>query len=425
MYVDIYPRGTEFCNDSSGNPSLNDVNNPVTDNPSGVPAKNFSASSAGCTPTGPVAPVLPLRTIVQQQQSRTPVISFWNGVDVNGNVLGDGDYVFVIYAALPSQDGQAYNHSATDLRIWTSLGKNGFVSILRGLVGITQVTPQSTVIGSSPAIAGLSPFTFGYQLSRDAIVSLKILNSAGTQVVKTIVNHEVRPGLFNNSEIWSDGNDDNGLAVASGTYLVQLTAIDAAFPANISTTTALFPVDNFRITDVSITPLLSGASDQVVLSYQLSQPMFIAWNVYPAGSVISNGVTSWPPCANLTPPGACTSSSITSPPPASVPVAPIVTFHGMRAGRLKISEFWDGTRHQRPVRPGRQLCLHADGPVDGHAGGPARHRAVLRDGPRRGQHHRGARLDLLQQLQRDPRRAGLVQLQQHDHARSRSRSTTC
>ena len=33
-----------------------------------------------------------------------------------------------------------------------------------------------------------------------------------------------------------------------------------------------------------MTSLLSGASDQVVLNYQLSQPMFVAWNIYPAGS---------------------------------------------------------------------------------------------------------------------------------------------
>jgi flagellar hook assembly protein FlgD len=350
VYVDIYPAGTAFCNDSSGNPALSDVNNPLQD--SFIPAKYFEATSGGCAAPSGIGPaagagVTPIREIVQQQNGRQSVLTFWDGRDLNGNYVGDGDYVFVIYASLPSQEGQPYNpahpgSASTDKRIWTSLGKNGFISVLRGLVGITQITPTSTIIGSSPAIAGLSPFTFRYQLSRDAIVSMKVFDATGSKVIKTIVNQETRPGLFNNSETWSDGNDDFGLAVASGTYLIQLTATDASFPANISTTTALFPVDNFRVTDVSITPLLSGASDQVTLSYQLSQPMFIAWNIYPAGSVISGSTTTWPPCGNVTPPGACTSSSITSPPPGSVQVSPIVTFHGMRAGRLKISEFWDG-----------------------------------------------------------------------------------
>jgi flagellar hook assembly protein FlgD len=337
VYVDVYPPGTEFCFDSGGIPALSDVNSTATDNPALVPAKNFSASSDGCATTA----VAPLRSIVQQQNGRAAVLSFWDGRDKNGNLLGDGDYVFVIYASLPSQAGTAYNGGGK--RVWTSLAKSGFISVLRGLVGITQITPSSSIIGSSPAVSGLSPFTFRYQLSRDAIVSLKIFDSSGSKLVKTIVNQETRPGLFNNSETWSDGNDDNGLAVASGTYLVQLTATDGSFPSSVSTTTALFPLDNFRITDVSLTPLLAGASDQVTLTYQLSQPMFMAWNIYPAGSVIVDSTGSWPPCAATNnPPGACTSASVVSPPPSSTPVSPIVTFKGMRAGRLKISEFWDG-----------------------------------------------------------------------------------
>ena len=341
VYVDVYPPGTQFCNDSNGVPALSDVNSPATDTGAGsVPPKNFSASSGGCNSVGAASPVLPVRSIQQSQPSRQSVISFWDGRDANGNLLSDGDYVFVIYAWLPSQDGNSYRGNAVDNRVWTSLGKNGFISIVRGLVGITQVTPTSTIIGSSPAIAGLNPFTFRYQLSRDAVVSMKIFDSSGANVIKTLVNGETRPGLFNNVETWSDGNDDNGLAVSSGTYLVQLTATDASFPASVSTTTALFPVDLFRVTDIAVTPLLSGASDNVTLSYQLSQPMNIAWNIYPPGSIITGSTVSWPPCAGQNPPGACTSASVVS--PARAPVPPIVTFQGMRAGRLKITESWDG-----------------------------------------------------------------------------------
>lgn len=344
VYLDIYPPGTTFCNDTSGKPALNDTYSPLLDpvNNAGYPAaKNFMASSAGCTLAGgPVTPVTPLRTIVQQQNFRTPVISFWDGRDVNGTLMGDGDYVFVLYAALPSQAGTVYNNVSADTRLWTSQAKIGFIPVVRGLVGITQVTPTSTVIGSSPAVAGLNQFTFRYQLSRDAVVSLKVYDPAGTRVVKTLVNSETRPGLFNNVETWVDGAGDNGMIVSSGTYLVQLTAWDPVFPAKISTTTALFPIDLFRITDVSVTPLLSGASDQVVLNYQLSQPMFVAWNIYAPGSVVVNSTGTWPPCSIQSPPAACTSASVVS--PSGVPVSPVVTFRGMRPGRLRISEFWDG-----------------------------------------------------------------------------------
>jgi flagellar hook assembly protein FlgD len=346
VYLDIYPPGTQFCNDPNGIPALSDVNSPFTDGTVPfIPEKNFAASSAGCLAvkvagTYAAAPVAPLRTIVQQQVSRTPVISFWNGADLNGNLVGDGNYVFVLYASLPSQAGVAFAGNPADERIWTSLGKSGFLPVLRGLVGITQITPTSTIIGSSPAVAGLDPFTFGYQLSRPAVVSLKIYD-VNNNLIKTIVNQETRPGLFNNIETWTDTNGDNGLAVASGTYLAVLTAADPSFLSNVSTTSALFPIDNFRITDVTLTPLLSGASDQVTLSYQLSQPMFIAWNIYPAGSVVVNNVNAWPPCAATNnPPGPCTSASVTT--PLGVAVAPIVTFQGARAGRLKITESWDG-----------------------------------------------------------------------------------
>lgn len=338
VYMDVYPPGTQFCNEPGGVPALSDVNNPNLDGPvGGLSTGKFFYAAAGACNGGTIAP---LRTVVQQQAARASVISFWDGRDSSGNLMGDGDYVFVIYAALPSQDGQNYNGNAADKRVWTSVAKSGFISVLRGLVGVTQVTPTSSVIGSSPAVAGLNPFSFRYQLARDAVVSLKVFNSSGTQVVKTLVNQETRPGLFNNVETWSDGTDDNGLVVASGTYLVQLTAYDPAFPAKVSTTTALFPVDLFRITDVGVTPLLSGASDQVTLTYQLSQSMFVAWNIYPAGSVVANSTAAWPPCAAQSPPNACTSASVLT--PQGQPANPVVTFHGLRPGRLKISEFWDG-----------------------------------------------------------------------------------
>jgi flagellar hook assembly protein FlgD len=343
VYMDVYPPGTTFCNDSNNLPALSDVNSTVTDGVS--PAKNFQASSNGCNvgyPYGATTPVAPLFSVAQAQTFRTPVFSFWNGQNSNGNLVGDGDYVFVLYASLPSQaqGTKPYNGHGTDTRVWTSVAKIGFLSVLRGLVGVTQIVPSSTVIGSSPAIAGLSPFTFRYQLSRDAIVSVKIFDATGTRLIKTLVNQEVRPGLFNNAETWTDGNGDNGLAVASGTYIVQLTAADETFLANITTTTAIFPLDNFRITDVSVTPLLSSASGFMTLSYQLSQPMLIAWNIYPPGSVIVNNLGLWPPCPNNNPPTSCTSSSVVS--PGGTPVAPIITFQGMRAGRLLSTEFWDG-----------------------------------------------------------------------------------
>ncbi len=338
VYIDVYPPGTQFC-PAGGNTTLNDVSNSAGD-PAGAeslfPAKQFGATIGSCG--GPN--VEPIKTIMEPKTLRSQVISFWDGRDTNGNFVEDGDYVFLIYASLPSQRGFPYRGSAFDRRVWTSIAKIGFVPVLRGLVGITQVSPTSTVVGSSPAVAGVNPFTFRYTLTRDAIVSMRIFNATGNTLVKTLVNQETRPGSFTNQETWFDGTDDAGNVVSSGTYLVQLTAIDPAIPSKISTTTALFPVNMFRITDVAVTPLLAGASDNVVLNYQLSQSMFVAWNIYPAGSVIVQSTATWPPCPGQSPPAACTSSSILTPSGGQAP--PVVTFRGLRPGRLRISEFWDG-----------------------------------------------------------------------------------
>lgn len=327
-YVDIYPPGTQFCL------GLNDVTS-SPDNTAGA-VKNFGASLDGCATQA----VQPLRSISEQKTARSSVINFWDGRDAGGALLGDGDYVFVLYASAISQRGRPFGGNPSDKRIWTRAAKTGWLPILRGMVGLTQISPTSSVIGSSPAIAGLNPFSFRYQLSRDAIVSVKIFDASGATLVKTLVDRQTRPGLFSLSESWTDGTDDAGQMVSSGVYLAQLTAADPSFPAKISTTTAQFPVDLVRITDISVTPLLSGASDQVVLSYQLSQPMFVAWNIYPAGSYVANSASSWPPCPSQSPPGACTSASVLG--PGGAPAEPVITFRGLRPARLRISEFWDG-----------------------------------------------------------------------------------
>jgi flagellar hook assembly protein FlgD len=336
VYVDIYAPGTQFCPVAGVDP-LNHVNDTALDQAPPLPPKNFNPTLGTCA-GGTASPVL--RRITEQKQLRTSVITFWDGRDQTGNFVSDGDYVFVIYAALPSQRGYPLNANANDKRVWTSQARVGFISVLRGLVGITQVSPTSSVIGSSPAVAGLNPFTFRYQLSRDAVVNMKVFDETGTVLIKTLVLNETRPGAFTNSETWVDGTDDSGRVVSSGTYLIQLTASDPMFPAKVSTVTASFPVNMFRITDVAVSPLLSGATENVILNYQLSQPMFVAWNIYPPGSVVQNSTGSWPPCANQTPPSACTSNSVVS--PGGAAVAPVVHFRGLRPGRLKISEFWDG-----------------------------------------------------------------------------------
>lgn len=328
VYLDIYPPGTDFGNGLNNVNSLPDASGAAL--AMGV-RKDFGARLNG-------VPVLPIRHIEEQKDFRKSVINFWDGRDTNGQVSPDGDYVFVVYAALPSANGFQYTPSnpQVDKRIWSSNARSGFLTVARGMVTISQVGPSSTVIGSSPPVAGLDPFSFTYSLSREAKVSLKIFDNTGTRLIKTLIDNQVRPGNFLNRESWTNPTDDDGLFVSSGNYIIQLTAADPFFPSKISTTSALFPVNLFRITDVNTSSLLTGATDVVTVTYQLSQPMNMAWSIYPPGTTISGSTETWPPCGSINP-GNC--SQITN---NGSPVSPLITIRGLRPGRLRITEFWDG-----------------------------------------------------------------------------------
>ncbi len=327
VYVDIYPPNTQFQN-------LNSVNDPALDwvDVSTMPVKNFGPNIGGQA-------VTPIRHLQEIKAARTTVTTFWDGRDNNGNaVCTDGNYVYVIYAALPSSNGKPYNGSSSDTRIWTQQAKNGTIGVLRGMVGISQISPVTTAIGANPPLAALNPYSFRYTLSRDAITNMSIYDNTGATLVKTLVSNVERTGLFANQETWQEPVSDSGNWVSSGTYIVQLTAADPLCPMKVSTVSASFPVDPYRITDLATTPLLSGTTGAATatISYQLSQPMNVALNIYPPGTTILNSSTTWPPCGLNT--GSC-SNVVNS---QGSPVLPIRSITGMRPSRLKITEFWDG-----------------------------------------------------------------------------------
>ena len=342
VYVDVYPPGTTFCS------TLNDVNSVSLDSQPAVGGigtpKDFEPSSDGCNGGNAVNLVAPIKHFVTQQISRTPVVTFWDGLNNSEQVMPDGDYVFVMYADLPSQEGFPFCQSGActsgnpgDDRIWTSVAKTGFIPISRGYVGVSQITPITTVVGSSPPVAGIDPFTFDYSLSREANVNFEILNSSG-QVVKTLVNNEVRPGNTGISETWSDGVGDNGQVVSSGVYVAQLAVSDPFVPAQVTTTTVMFPVDLFRITDVQVQPLLVGTTGDVAsIGYQLSNNMNVAWNIYPPGTIFKNQSTDWPPCGQLVG-GSC--ADVVG--PGGAEISPIISIYGFRAGRFHVTENWNG-----------------------------------------------------------------------------------
>ncbi|PIU18725.1 MAG: hypothetical protein COT18_09925, partial [Elusimicrobia bacterium CG08_land_8_20_14_0_20_59_10] len=274
VYVDIYPPGTTFA----------------TTNVSGAPT------------TSPSVPFL--RRFKEQKESRKTSYTYWDGRDSAGYPVCDGDYVFVIYAELPSSGNFNYT-GCTGTHAWSKVQtrsvKVGVVPVARGPV-LAFMRPSSTVIGSSPSAAGLDPFYFRYTPSRDAWVRLNIKRMTGGagDLVRTVVGTamdpqcsdklcgEVRFANVVNREMW-DGKDDSGNYVSSGAYLAELITVDPFQCSELktSTMTAIMPVSMFRTVDVRTTPLLSSSSATATIRFQLSQPMYSELKVYPRDTVIS------------------------------------------------------------------------------------------------------------------------------------------
>ena len=251
-----------------------------------------------------------LRLMTEQKDRRTTVSTFWDGRDSAGRPVCDGDYVYAIWAELPS-GGWTVRTSKTMV---------GVVPVARGLP-LNLLTPSSTVIGSSPTAAGLDPFYFRYTPQRDALVNLTIKAMDGVTVVRRLVQNEVRFANFSNRDLW-DGKDNAGNYVSSGTYLAELATTDPLLcaSAKISTVTAIIPVNMFRIVDVRSGSLLGGTTALASVSFEMSQTLWVDLKVYPAGTTIAANNWPWE---------------------SGVP-DPVYRVSGVRPGRFRITEYWDG-----------------------------------------------------------------------------------
>lgn len=272
---------------------------------------------------GTTVPTLPaeglIRSMQEEKIARSVVTTTWDGRDANGVPVCDGNYVYAMYALMPSQ-GSVGTHSWD--KVVTKKLYVGTLPVIRGDV-ISTFSPSSTVIGSSPTAAGLEPFYFSYTPVRDTIVTLAIKKMDGTTVVRTIVDNEVRAARFTNRDVW-DGMDQNGNFVSSGTYIAELTTNDPyTCPKNQTyTRSAVIPVDLFRTVDVKTSPLLSSASSQASVSYQLSETMNIDLKIYELGTALN-------PSAGL-------DNIVAS--DASI----VYSLTGVRPKRMNITEYWDG-----------------------------------------------------------------------------------
>ena len=229
-----------------------------------------------------------------------------------GAPMPDGNYVYVLWAEVP-YNGCYKNAAATvsgnyygapsftpnGTCEYTAANNNkqftgvktlkytvGTLELERGLVGITMQPTTYATLGSSPTAYGLDPFIFKYALDRDAQVIATVENTAGV-VVKHLTLEAGEPGVAQqlNTISW-DGRDDQGRMVYPGTYMFRVKALDAMFPAQSNEAITIFPVDMYRIVDVSTTDVYGDSNAKATISYHLSKTMNAQINIYNKDIVI-------------------------------------------------------------------------------------------------------------------------------------------
>ena len=225
-----------------------------------------------------------------------------------GAPMPDGNYVYVLWAEVP-YNGKYLNAagsngkpgftaggvcSGTGLEIngqcYTGVKTQNYtvgqVAIERGLVDITIQPVSYSTIGSSPTAYGLDPFIFKYAVVRDSTVVARVENTAGV-VVKYLTPEEgvTQVSQQLNTLSW-DGRDDQGRIVTPGTYMFTVETKDAMFPAVTNKASAVFPVDMYRVVDVSTTDVYGDSEAKATISYKLSKAMNVQLNIYNKDVVI-------------------------------------------------------------------------------------------------------------------------------------------
>lgn len=270
----------------------------------------FDGTAGTCTPDGGTV------------TNGNCVISYANGAP-----LPDGDYVYVLWAEVP-YTSTYYNGAAcypnpagcttprtddpetaqngTYTGVKTRRYYTGTLPVERGVVDITIQPVSYSTIGSSPTAYGLDPFVFRYSIAREAVVEAYVKNTAGL-TVKTLTDEGGNTNVAQqmNTLTW-DGRDDQGRMVGPGTYMFVVTTKDPMFPQSVQTqASALFPVDLYRVVDVSTTDVYGDSEARATISYMLSKAMNVQINIYNKDVIIPNYTNT----------GETTTQSFTSIPP--------------------------------------------------------------------------------------------------------------
>lgn len=323
VYWEIYTPGTSFTKNNSG-AMLTDSSDPAGTGPTPVGGTlvyrseedrtarmNFTSKwdglcgiTGGCTRTYANGETM-------SDGSKCATAAGCSQKFAYGSPMPDGNYVYVLWAEIP-YNGKYVNIAGSAATPATPLftpgatcsgtGKEinnqcftgvktlnystGQIAIERGMVDITIQPVSYATVGSSPTAYGLDPFIFKYSIVRDATVVARVENSAGVAVKHLTPEEGITQVSQQLNTLSWDGRDDQGRMVTPGTYMFTVQTKDAMFPAVTNKASAVFPVDMYRVVDVSTTDVYGDSEAKATISYYLSKAMNVQVNIYNKDVVI-------------------------------------------------------------------------------------------------------------------------------------------
>ena len=330
VYLQIYTPGTTFTGASTPTQVLTDSSTPTGTGPTAQGGSlvysaseqrsgrmNFTSKwdglcgmEEGCTRTYAKGEEMS-NGVACDQNTCTETFAY-------GAPMPDGNYVYVLWAEIPyngkyinavggkgtpafysgaicgvlgkGQDAGATLSAETNGKCYTGVKtlnySIGQLPVERGLVDITIQPVSYSTVGSSPTAYGLDPFIFKYAIARDATVIARVENAAGVPVKHLTPEEGITQVSQQLNTLSWDGRDDQGRIVTPGTYMFTVQTKDAMFPSVTNKASAVFPVDMYRVVDVSTTDVYGDSEAKATISYMLSKAMNVQVNIYNKDVVI-------------------------------------------------------------------------------------------------------------------------------------------
>jgi len=272
--------------------------------------------------------------------ARNTMTEVWDGRDLNSYLSKDGSYPFVLVTSSTYNTGTDPSTGKKNI-VYPPDRVYGTIQVSRGKISITsfQIVPTTpTLTNTTESDVELPPYTIAYTTSRDAYVSVDVLDSDSSKICARVLGTsdssymEYREGSTPHLEYWdakgykpeSGSGCTEGHFAPNGNYIFRVSAVDINKDWTTTTTEQIEKyVEPLQIYDVAVGAVDSNSSG--VISYQVSEPMKVMTLICASSTTIADSAYY------------CGDADNTK------LVKRIVS---VRPSRTVINESWDGTDYQ-------------------------------------------------------------------------------